>query len=145
MNTDKQAALFAELILEQMADALIYADRNGVIQRWNRAAESIFGFGADEAIGQSLDIIIPEHLRAAHWRGFDAAISSVATRLHGRPTVTRGLHKSGSKLYVEMSFALVADATTGVLGSVAVARDVTERISRERTAAKDGSGASDKA
>jgi len=145
MNTDKQAALFAELILEQMADALIYADRNGVIQRWNRAAESIFGFGADEAIGQSLDIIIPEHLRAAHWRGFDAAISSGATRLHGRPTVTRGLHKSGSKLYVEMSFALVADATTGVLGSVAVARDVTERISRERTAAKDGSGVSDKA
>lgn len=145
MNTDQQTALFAELILEQMADALIYADRNGVIQRWNRAAESIFGFGADEAIGQSLDIIIPEHLRAAHWRGFDAAISSVATRLHGRPTVTRGLHKSGSKLYVEMSFALVADATTGVLGSVAVARDVTERISRERTAAKDGSGASDKA
>lgn len=145
MNTDQQTALFAELILEQMADALIYADRNGVIQRWNRAAESIFGFGADEAIGQSLDIIIPEHLRAAHWRGFDAAISSGATRLHGRPTVTRGLHKSGSKLYVEMSFALVADATTGVLGSVAVARDVTERISRERTAAKDGSGASDKA
>lgn len=145
MNTDQQTALFAELILEQMADALIYADRNGVIQRWNRAAESIFGFGADEAIGQSLDIIIPEHLRAAHWRGFDAAISSVATRLHGRPTVTRGLHKSGSKLYVEMSFALVADATTGVLGSVAVARDVTERISRERTVAKDGSGASDKA
>lgn len=145
MNTDQQTALFAELILEQMADALIYADRNGVIQRWNRAAESIFGFGADEAIGQSLDIIIPEHLRAAHWRGFDAAISSGATRLHGRPTVTRGLHKSGSKLYVEMSFALVADATTGVLGSVAVARDVTERISRERTVAKDGSGASDKA
>ncbi len=145
MNTDQQTALFAELILEQMADALIYADRNGVIQRWNRAAESIFGFGADEAIGQSLDIIIPEHLRAAHWRGFDAAISSGATRLHGRPTVTRGLHKSGSKLYVEMSFALVADATTGVLGSVAVARDVTERISRERTAAKDGSGVSDKA
>ena len=145
MNTDQQTALFAELILEQMADALIYADRNGVIQRWNRAAESIFGFGADEAIGQSLDIIIPEHLRAAHWRGFDAAISSGATRLHGRPTVTRGLHKSGSKLYVEMSFALVADATTGVLGSVAVARDVTERISRERTAAKDGSGASGKA
>ena len=145
MNTDQQTALFAELILEQMADALIYADRNGVIQRWNRAAESIFGFGADEAIGQSLDIIIPEHLRAAHWRGFDAAISSGATRLHGRPTVTRGLHKSGSKLYVEMSFALVADATTGVLGSVAVARDVTERISRGRTAAKDGSGVSDKA
>ena len=145
MNTDQQTALFAELILEQMADALIYADRNGVIQRWNRAAESIFGFGADEAIGQSLDIIIPEHLRAAHWRGFDAAISSGATRLHGRPTVTRGLHKSGSKLYLEMSFALVADATTGVLGSVAVARDVTERISRERTAAKDGSGVSDKA
>jgi PAS domain S-box-containing protein len=128
-------------ILEQMADALVYSDASGTIRSWNRAAEALFGYSAAEALGRSLDLIIPEHLRAAHWRGFDAAIKNKATRLNGRPTITRGLHKSGNKLYVEMSFALVLDDAGVVLGSVAVARDVTERIERERTAAKNASGA----
>jgi PAS domain S-box-containing protein len=56
------------------------------------------------------------------------------TRLGGRPTLTRGLHKTGQKLYVEMSFALVKDASGAPLGSVAVARDATERVEREKAA-----------
>lgn len=125
-----------DAILEQMADALIYSGTDGTIQRWNRAAESLFGFSADEAIGQSLDLIIPEHLRAAHWRGFDAAVKSGVMRLNGRPTLTRGLHKSGKKLYVEMSFALVVDEAHAAKGSVAIVRDVTERTEREKAAAQ---------
>src|SRR5690606_25450623 len=105
-----------------------------VIERWNTAAVQMFGFSATEAIGQRLDLMIPEPLRAAHWRGFDAAMNSGALRLNGRPTLTRGLHQSGRKLYIEMSFALVREATNQVLGSVAVARDVTERIEREKAA-----------
>ena len=114
-----------QLILEQAADALIYANRQGVIERWNQAAATLFGFSADEAIGQRLDLIIPERLRAGHWRGFDAAMASGATRLLGHPTVTRAEHKSGRKLYVEMSFALVKGSAGTALGSVAIARDVT--------------------
>jgi PAS domain S-box-containing protein len=121
-------------ILEQMAEALIYSDRDGIIRRWNRAAETMFGHPAAEALGQSLDLIIPENLRAAHWRGFEAAMKSGATRLHGRPTLTRALHRSGSRLYVEMSFALVTDETGAAVGSVAVARDVTDRVEREKAA-----------
>ena len=98
------------LILEQAAEAVIYANRQGVIERWNAAAVAMFGYSATEAVGQSLDMIIPEHLRKAHWRGFDAAMANGKTRLGGRPTLTRGLHKSGQRLYVEMSFALVVDA-----------------------------------
>ncbi len=124
----------AERIIEQAADALIYADRNGIIERWNAAATQLFGFSAEEALRQNLDLIIPEHLRAAHWRAFDAALAAGHTRLQGRPTMTRALHKDGRKLYVEMSFALVTDADGGVLGSVAVARDATERYQRERAA-----------
>ena len=125
-----------DLILEQTADAIIYSNRQGMIERWNVAAAAMFGYTAPEALGQGLDLIIPEHLRAAHWRGFEAAMASGTTRLHGRPTLTRALHKSGSKLYVEMSFALVVDVAGVVLGSVAMARDVTERIERERMSAK---------
>ena len=130
-----------EAIVEQMAEAVIYANRKGVIERWNTAAVQMFGFSATEAIGQRLDLMIPEPLRAAHWRGFDAAMNSGALRLNGRATLTRGLHQSGRKLYIEMSFALVRDAASQVLGSVAVARDVTERIEREKAARAAAPGA----
>lgn len=123
-----------ELIVEQVADALIYSDKSGLIIRWNRAAATMFGYATDEALGQSLDLIIPEHLREAHWRGFDAAMANGVTRLNGRPTITRAQHKSGRKIYVEMSFAIVIDETGTVQGSVAMARDVTERIEREKSA-----------
>ena len=121
-------------VLDDVADALIYSDRSGTIMRWNRASTALFGFTADDALGQNLDLIIPEHLRAAHWKGFEAALASGTMKLAGRPTLTRALHKSGRKLYIEMTFALVRDAGGNVLGSVAMARDVTERVERERAA-----------
>lgn len=129
-------AQLAERVLDDAADAIIYADRSGRIERWNAAATGLFGYSSDEALGQSLDLIIPEHLRAAHWRGFNAAMTNGVMKLQGRPTLTRASHKSGRKLYVEMTFAIVKDSAAGeVLGSVAVARDVTERVERERAAA----------
>jgi PAS domain S-box-containing protein len=128
----------ADRILDQIADAVIYADRSGAIIRWNRASAALFGYSADEALGQNLDLIIPEHLRAAHWSGFETAMTRGVTKLQGRPTLTRALHKSGRKLYVEMTFAIVRGHEGEVLGSVAMARDVTERIERER-AARGGS------
>ena len=121
-------------IAENVADALIYSDRSGTIMRWNGAATTLFGFSAAEALGQTLDLIIPEHLRAAHWKGFEAALASGTMKLAGKPTLTRALHKSGRKLYIEMTFALVRDSSGSVLGSVAMARDVTERVERERAA-----------
>ena len=126
-------ANLAERILDQAADAVIFADRSGTIRRWNGAAEALFRFAAGEALGQSLDLIVPERLRAAHWRGFHAAMANGALKLQGRPTLTRGLHKSGRKLYVEMTYALVSAAGRPE-GAVAVARDVTERVDRERAA-----------
>ncbi len=123
-----------EAIVGQMAEAVVYANREGRIERWNTAAAQLFGFSAAEAIGQSLDLMIPEPLRAAHWRGFNAAVNSGALRLNGRATLTRGVHKSGRKLYIEMSFALVRDDDARVLGSVAVARDVTGRVEDEKAA-----------
>ena len=121
-------------ILEDLADALICADRSGTITRWNRASTALFGFSAQETLGQNLELIIPEHMRAAHWKGFDAAIASGTMKLQGRPTLTRALHKSGRKLYIEMTFALVKDGNGEVAGAAAMARDVTERHERERAA-----------
>ena len=127
----------ADGILDQVADALICADPTGAITRWNRACTVLFGYSAEEALGQSLELIIPEHLRAAHWSGFDAAMTKGTLKLAGRPTLTRALHKSGRRLYVEMTFAIVKDdAGSEVLGAVAMARDVTDRVERERAASR---------
>ncbi len=86
------------------------------------------------ALGQSLDLIISERMRAAHRRGFAAAMARGALKLARRPTLTRAAHRSGRKLHVEMTFALVMDGGS-VEGSVAVARDATGRVKRERAAA----------
>ena len=130
INPDTLAAR----ILAQAADALIYAGRDGRIERWNAAAQRVFGFSAAEAIGQSLDLIIPEHLRAGHWRGWHAAMQTQQLKLHGHATLTRALTKSGRKCYVEMSFALVKDDAGVPIGAVAMARDVTARLEQERAA-----------
>ena len=123
----------AEAILEQIADAVIFADATGTIRRWNHAAVALFGYSAAEALGQNLDLIIPEHLRAAHWRGFEAAMTDGVMKLQGRPTLTRATHQTGRKLYVEMTFALVKGQAGGAAhGAVAVARDVTRRIEEQR-------------
>lgn len=114
-------------IVQQCADAMIFADRDGRIQLWNDAAEHLFGFTAEQAVGQSLDIVIPEHLRARHWAGYRMAMESGATKHSGRPMLTKGLHRSGATLYAEMSFAVVSEITRGVLGSIAVARKPRER------------------
>lgn len=114
-------------IVEYSSDALIFADQQGVIQLWNPSAQALFGFPAHEAIGQSLNLIIPERLRAAHWKGFHQAIEAGHTKYGRRAMITRSIHKSGEKLYVDMSFAITRDAVGQVVGSVAIARDSTER------------------
>ena len=112
-----------QAIVEQAADAMIFVDRDGLIRVWNRGAESLFGFAAAEVLGTSVDVIIPERLRAAHWRGFHAAIDSGRTKSGGRATVTRALRKDGGKLYVELRFSLVKDPAGAVLGALAIGRE----------------------
>ena len=115
-----------ERVLDQVADAVICTDRSGAIIRWNAACTALFGYSAKETLGQSVELIIPEHLRAAHWSGFDAAMAKGVMKLKGRPTLTRALHKSGRRMYVEMTFAIVKGDTEGeLLGAVAMARDAT--------------------
>lgn len=119
-------------ILRCMPEALIFSDLQGLIQRWNPGATTVFGFTAEEAIGESLDLIIPERLRKAHWEGFNKAIARSGT-LPGRTSmITRSLHKSGEQIYVDMSFAMVHDAQGQLLGSIAVARDATTRFTEEK-------------
>ena len=117
----------AEAIAEQAPDAIIFADREGAIRYWNRAAEQLFGYTSAEALGQNLDLIIPERLRRAHWEGFNKAVDTGVTKYSGKAMTTRSMHKNGSKLYVDLSFGLVKDRAGRVIGATAFGRDCTER------------------
>jgi PAS domain S-box-containing protein len=111
-----------QAVVEQGPDAIIFANREGIIRLWNARAEQMFGYASSEAVGSSLDLIIPQHLRAAHWQGYRRAISAGRARLDGKPMLTRATHKDGSKLYVDVAFAIVLDERQGVLGALATAR-----------------------
>jgi PAS domain S-box-containing protein len=114
-------------IVEQSQDAIIFADREGVIRLWNRGAEIIFGFGAQEAIGQGLNLIIPEKLRRGHDEGWRRAMETGQLRHDGRVLTTRCEQKFGVRLYVDLSFGLLKDAAGHVIGAFAIGRDCTER------------------
>lgn len=117
-----QPAIPAAATLAQLPDAVVYSDCEGKILLWNAAAERLFGFSAAETIGQSLDIMIPERLRHAHWVGFDRAIAAGKVFHEGEVRLTRAIHKDGRKLYVDIAFGLVTAADGSVLGVVATAR-----------------------
>lgn len=121
-----------EALIEHLADAVIFADRDGVIQLWNPGAQAVFGYPAAEVLGRRLDVLIPERLRPSHWAAFDAAIDTGEMK-HGRESMTtRSMRKDGSDLYLDLSFALVKDVNGHVLGAVAVARDITSRFRAEK-------------
>jgi len=131
-------AELATLVHEQAPDAVIFAGTDGVIRLWNAAATAMFGHTREEAVGQSLDIIIPERFRESHWRAFDRALAEGATKYTGRALPTRPARRDGTTVYVELTFAILKDASGRAIGALAHARDITERFLRERAQRQPG-------
>jgi len=132
MNIENDPAAIYRAIGEATSDAIIFAGRDGIIRLWNRGAELIFGYTPPEAIGQSLDLIIPERLRRAHWDAFDRSIETWQTRHTDRVLTTRSMRKDGTRLYVDLGFGLVKDANGVPVGAFATGRDCTARYEAER-------------
>jgi PAS domain S-box-containing protein len=131
MDRDIAATDIGGKIVEACSEAVIFADRDGLVRLWNRGAQLIFGYAPAEILGQSLDIIIPERLRRAHWDAFNRSVETGHTKHTDRVLTTRSMHKNGSKLYVDLSFGLVKDDNGVVLGAFAVGRDCTARYLAE--------------
>ena len=120
---------FANVFLSEMPDGVLLADDEGVIRMWNAGCERIFGFSAEEAIGQSLDIIIPENLRARHWEGYEQTMRTGKTRygagdLLGVPA----LRKDGTRISVEFSIVPFRNSDGRIVGIGAVMRNVTKKF-----------------
>lgn len=123
-------------LIDSAADAIIASDRAGDIVLWNAGAERIFGFTEAEALGQSLDIIIPEPFRARHWEGYHETVASGESRYGaGDMLAVPGLHKEGRRLSLEFTIALMKEAGR-VTGMVASLRDVTARFEETKALKK---------
>ncbi len=122
----------ARYVVEQSPDGIILADREGIVGLWNSGAERIFGHSGDEAVGKSLDLVVPERFREARWSGYRRAMAEGKTEYAGQAMPTRSMRKDGTTIYVELTFAILRDESGHVLGAVAHVRDITERYSHER-------------
>jgi PAS domain S-box-containing protein len=123
----------ARAVLSTKSDALIAADKKGVITFWNPGATRIFGFSEAEAIGQSLDIIIPERLRQRHWDGYDKTMATGESR-YGESDLLAvpAVRKDGTALSIEFTIMMLRDAGGGIIGIAALLRDVTRRFEEVR-------------
>lgn len=115
-----------QALVEGLPEAFVLADVRGVIQAWNPAAERLFGYTRAEALGEDLNLIVPERFRPAHDAGFARAVETGELRVSGRVMRTRATAKDGRKLYVDFAFALLKDEGGRVVGVYATARDATE-------------------
>ena len=124
--------LYRQLV-EGSPDAIIHGDAGGRIQLWNAGAEAIFGFTAAEAVGQSMDLIIPERLRGRHWSGYDRVMATGVSRYgRGELLAVPAVTKDGRTISIEFTIEILHDAAGAILGPVAVIRDVTKRFQREK-------------
>ena len=135
---DLSAALMAS-----KADAIIAADAQGVIRFWNLGAERIFGFTAADAVGQSLDLIIPERQRDRHWRGYHHVMQTGRSRYgDGDILAVPGVRKDGTRISLEFTIVPLRDGSGGLTGMGAILRDVTTRFNELRTLRKKLAGSS---
>jgi len=123
----------AKAVLSTGSDAIVAADRDGIIRFWNPGAERIFGFTPEEANGASLDIIIPERLRQRHWDGYDHVLRGGESRYgHGDLLSVPAIRKDGASISVEFTIAPMRDESGELTGLVATMRDVTKRFEETR-------------
>jgi PAS domain S-box-containing protein len=123
------ARIVADAILAASADAVIASDSDGIIRIWNPGAERIFGYAEEEALGQSLDIITPERLRARHWEGYRKTMATGESRYgEGALLSVPGIRKDGRQISLEFTIVPLRDEQGSMTGIVAVMRDVTVRF-----------------
>lgn len=122
-----------ERLVQAAGDAIIAADAEGRIVSWNPAAERIFGFTAQEALGQTLDLIIPERFRARHWNGYKQVMSTGQTKYGAEVLRVPARHKDGRPLSIAFTVALLCRADGQTQAIAAIVRDDTSRWNEERS------------
>lgn len=132
MTQDLDRAWLCRSIVEGSPVAILFADREGKIRLWNTGAEAMFGFSADEALGQSLDLIIPERQRQRHWEGWEKVMATGVTRYGHDVLAVPALRKDGTRISIEFYILLLRAPAGEILGAAALIQDVTERWQQQK-------------
>jgi PAS domain S-box-containing protein len=119
-------------IVEDSQVAIIFADRDGMIRLWNSGAEAMFGYRAEEAVGQSLDLIVPERQRSRHWEGYHVVMATGVTKYGRDLLAVPAMTKDGRRISVEFSIALLRGTSGEILGAAAVMRDVSAHWQKQK-------------
>ncbi len=119
-------------IVEDSPIAILFADRVGKIRFWNAGAEAMFGYTAEEALGQSLDLIVPERQRAQHWEGWARVMASGVTKYGRDALAVPATRKDGSRISIEFNIVLLRAPTGELLGAAAMIQDVTVRWQQQK-------------
>jgi PAS domain S-box-containing protein len=126
---------FAQLV-GGSGDSIMVCDASGAIVYWNKASERIFGHTAEDAIGKSLDLIIPERQRNRHWEGYEKTMATGITKYGADLLRVPALHRDGRTLSIAFTVSLLQAADGQVTGIVAITRDETVRFGDERALRK---------
>jgi PAS domain S-box-containing protein len=121
----------AQAVVREAPEAIVVCDPSGTIVVWNGGAERIFGYLADEALGQNLDLIIPEKQRPRHWAGYEQTMATGETKYGDALLKVPATHRDGRRLSIEFSVALLRDEGK-IAGIAAVIRDASERWAADR-------------
>ncbi|HWT19289.1 MAG TPA: PAS domain S-box protein [Variovorax sp.] len=127
-----QANVDFKQLVEGAGDAIMVCNAQGAITLWNRAAERIFGFTEAEALGQSLDMIIPQRQRQRHWDGYHKTMETGITKYGADLLRVPALHKDGHTLSIAFTVSMLFSQSREVTGIVAIVRDETTRFAEER-------------
>ncbi|HLN58056.1 MAG TPA: PAS domain S-box protein [Thermoanaerobaculia bacterium] len=119
-------------IVEDSPIAMLYADREGKIRFWNRGAEGMFGYSPEEALGQSLDLIVPEKQRPRHWEGWHKVMATGVTKYGSDVLAVPALKKDGSRISIEFYILLLRGSSGEVAGAAAMILDVTARFLQQK-------------
>jgi PAS domain S-box-containing protein len=119
-------------IVEQTQFAVIFSDRDGVIQFWNPGAEAMFGYSAGEAIGKTLDMIVPERQRTRHWEGYHKVMATGITKYGRDMLAVPAMRKDGTRISVEFTIVLLRAQSGEMLGAAAIMQDVTARWQQQK-------------
>jgi PAS domain S-box-containing protein len=122
----------AERILDECDDAVIFADRRGIIRMFNAGAERMFGHSAEQVMGKSLDLIIPEKNRAQHWHGYHRVMKTGVTSYAGSLLSVPALRADGTRMSVDFTVTLLCNEDDRVEGVAAILRDVTDRRAEDQ-------------
>jgi PAS domain S-box-containing protein len=126
-----QAWLYRRIV-EDSPLAILFADKEGAIRLWNTGAEAMFGYSAEEALGQSLDLIVPERQRARHWEGWTRVMASGVTKYGREPLAVPAMKKDGTRISIEFHILLLRSQGGELLGAAAMIQDVTLRWQQQK-------------